>query len=109
MNGLYLLIGELDEFLFINILVPGSQIDKKDFTAAVSQLSSVPETSFLVVVQNPECYADVSGIEHFTRQNENGFYFVIFYEFLTNGDCVFVSKSTVSKKKSSNTSGGIHL
>ena len=59
--------------------------------------------SALILIENPQRNRNVSGIEQFTRQNDNSLYFVVLYKFLTNGNGIFITEGTICKQETSNT------
>ena len=77
---LYLLLRELDIFL-LEWLTPLAQVNKQHLVFAVAVFHQFAVLLYiagtLVVIQNPERHADVCGVKHITRKNDNRLHHLI--------------------------------
>ena len=77
---LYLLLRELD-VLLLERLTPLAQVDKQHFILAIAIADKFAVllyvAGFLVVVQDPKRHADVRGVEHIARQDDNSLHYLI--------------------------------
>ena len=64
-------------FVLYGIFCPGTQIHKQEFFFAVAQYSAVILPALFVLIQNPECDADIRGDKKLTGKNDNGFDLII--------------------------------
>ena len=106
----YLLRRELDIFL-LEGLANLTQVDEEHFALAVAVVHLFAvlglNTGFLVVVQYPERYADVGGVEHIARQDDDGLHLVVLDELAADGQLGAVgTQRTVGQQESGHTAGG---
>ena len=59
--------------------------------------------SLLVLIENPEGNADICCDEKFSWQDDNGFHFVILYQFLSDFKSICVAQCTIGQQESCNT------